>query len=149
MAIWIWFVLALILLGIEVVTVGLTTIWFAAGAFAAGLFAGGGADIIVQVIVFLAVSIVLYVFTRPWAVKHLNRNRTRTNYEQEIGKTVILTEDVDNLRQTGKTVLEGKEWTVRSADDGKSFKKGDQVIVKAISGVKLIVCEKRTDEASV
>lgn len=139
MAIWIWFIFALVLLVIEIMTVGLTTIWFAAGAFIAGLTAGAGFNVLLQVAVFLAVSVVLLVFTRPWALHYLNRTRIRTNYEREIGKTIILTEDVDNVRQTGRAILEGKEWTVRSASDSIRMKKGDRAVVRSISGVKLIV----------
>ena len=105
-----------------------------------------GADLIIQIIIFLAVSVVLLIFTRPWAEKHLNRKRVRTNYEREIGKVIRITEKVDNLNQTGKSVVDGQEWTVRSKNDSEIFEAGALARVAAVSGVKLIVekCEEET-----
>ena len=142
----IWLGLFILLLVIEIITVGLTTIWFAAGAQAALAANVLGADLIIQIIIFLAVSIVLLIFTRPWAEKHLNRKRVRTNYEREIGKVIRITEKVDNLNQTGKSVVDGQEWTVRSKNDSEIFEAGALARVAAVSGVKLIVekCEEET-----
>lgn len=142
----IWLGLFILLLVIEIITVGLTTIWFAAGAPAALAANVLGADLIIQIIIFLAVSVVLLIFTRPWAEKHLNRKRVRTNYEREIGKVIRITEKVDNLNQTGKSVVDGQEWTVRSKNDSEIFEAGALARVAAVSGVKLIVekCEEET-----
>ena len=142
----IWLGLFILLLVIEIITVGLTTIWFAAGALAALAANVMGADLIIQIIIFLAVSVVLLIFTRPWAEKHLNRKRVRTNYEREIGKVIRITEKVDNLNQTGKSVVDGLEWTVRSKNDSEIFEAGALARVAAVSGVKLIVekCEEET-----
>ena len=139
----IWLGLFILLLVIEIITVGLTTIWFAAGALAALAANVLGANLIIQIIIFLAVSVVLLIFTRPWAEKHLNRKRVRTNYEREIGKVIRITEKVDNLNQTGKSVVDGQEWTVRSKNDSEIFEAGALARVAAVSAVKLIVekCE--------
>ena len=142
----IWLGLFILLLVIEIITVGLTTIWFAAGALAALAANVLGANLIIQIIIFLAVSVVLLIFTRPWAEKHLNRKRVRTNYEREIGKVIRITEKVDNLDQTGNSVVDGQEWTVRSRNDSDIFEAGALARVVAVSGVKLIVekCEEET-----
>ncbi len=141
----IWLGLFIILIIIELFTVGLTTIWFAGGSLAALLANILGADIPIQVLVFLAVSCILLIFTRPWAVRHLNKKRVKTNYESEIGKVIKLTERVDNINQTGKSVVNGQEWTVRSKDDGEILEEGTLAKVVAVSGVKLIV-EKYKEE---
>ena len=60
----IWLGLFILLLVIEIITVGLTTIWFAQGALAALAANVMGADLIIQIIIFLAVSVVLLIFTR-------------------------------------------------------------------------------------
>ena len=142
----IWLGLFILLLVIEIITVGLTTIWFAAGALAALAANVLGANLIIQIIIFLAVSVVLLIFTRPWAEKHLNRKRVRTNYEREIGKVIRITEKVDNLDQTGKSVVDGQEWTVRSKNDSEICEAGELARGAAVSGVKLIVekCEEET-----
>lgn len=141
----IWLGLFIILIIIELFTVGLTTIWFAGGSLAALLANILGADIPIQVLVFLAVSCILLIFTRPWAVRHLNKKRVKTNYESEIGKVIKLTERVDNINQTGKSVVNGQEWTVRSKDDGEILEEETLAKVVAVSGVKLIV-EKYKEE---
>lgn len=143
----IWIGLFIILLIIEVFTVGLTTIWFAIGALAAAGVNTLGANLLIQVIVFLAVSIVLMIFTRPWAAKHLNKNRLRTNYESKIGEIIKITERVDNLRQTGRSIVDGQEWTVRSQDNNVILEKDELAKVISVSGVKLIV-EKYKGEPS-
>ena len=141
----IWLGLFIILIIIELFTVGLTTIWFAAGSLAALAANALGAGLPVQIILFLAVSCVLLVFTRPWALKHLNRRRTLTNYEGEIGKVVRITERVDNLEETGACMADGKEWSVRSNKDSETLEPGTLAKVVSISGVKLIV-EKYEEE---
>ena len=143
----IWIGLFIILLLIEIFTVGLTTIWFAIGALAAAGVNTLGADLIIQIIVFLAVSVILMIFTRPWAAKHLNQNRLKTNYESKIGEIIKITERVDNLIQTGKSIVDGQEWTVRSQNNNEILEKDELAKVIAVSGVKLIV-EKYEEEPS-
>ena len=54
-----WMALVIIFLVVELVTVGLTTIWLAGGAFVAFILAAVGAGFWVQLIAFFAVSFVL------------------------------------------------------------------------------------------
>lgn len=142
----IWLSLFIILLIIELFTVGLTTIWFAIGSLAAMAANTLGASFTIQLIVFLAVSVLLLIFTRPWAARHLNKNRLKTNYESKIGEIIKITERVDNLRQTGKSIVDGQEWTVRSQANNVILEKDELAKVIAVSGVKLIV-EKYKEES--
>ena len=134
-----WLVLAIVFAAVELATVGLVSIWFAAGAFAALLVAVLHGNLILQVIVFLAVSIVLLVSTRSWAKKYLNSKIQKTNVDSVIGEKTRLTERVSNLHQTGKAVVLGQEWTARAAHDNEIIEQGELVEVVAVSGVKLIV----------
>lgn len=134
-----WLGLLAVLLIIEILTMGLTTIWFAGGALAAALASMAGFSLIPQIILFLAVSIVLLIFTRPLAVRYLNGHRSKTNYEGLIGKTIKITETVDNFNQTGKAMVNDQEWTVRAKEDGELFVPGEKATVADIAGVKLIV----------
>lgn len=134
-----WLVLAIVFAAVELATVGLVSIWFAAGAFAALLVAVLHGNLILQVIVFLAVSIVLLVSTRLWAKKYLNSKIQKTNVDSVIGEKTRLTERVSNLDQTGKAVVLGQEWTARAAHDNEIIEQGELVEVVAVSGVKLIV----------
>ena len=87
----IWLAAMIILIVIEIVTVGLTTIWFAIGALVAIFVSSLGGGWLLQVAVFLAVSFGMLVFTRPFAIKYINSSRTKTNYEGIIGKAVSYT----------------------------------------------------------
>ena len=138
----IWLFLVVVLLIIELVTVGLTTIWFAAGSVSAFLLSLAGLGIGWQIGVFLVVSIVLFVFTRPWAMKYVNKKSEKTNYEGVIGRTVKVTQEINNTEQTGKAAYDGQEWTARSADDNTVIEAGQLARVVRIEGVKLIVREK-------
>ncbi|MEG1458767.1 MAG: NfeD family protein [Acetivibrio sp.] len=134
-----WLILLAVLLVIEICTLGLTTIWFAGGALAATVVSLTGLDLWVQIVVFFIVSIGLLVFTRPIALRYLNSHRSKTNYEELIGKTVKITEKVDNFNQMGTAVLNGQEWTARSEEDHIIFSPGDKATIVNIAGVKLIV----------
>ena len=130
----VWLALFVILLIVELLTVGLTSIWFAGGALAALVLE----LLIWQIGAFILVSFVLVYFTRPFAVKYVNAHHEKTNYEQAVGKIVRITQRVDDLAQTGKGILDGMEWTVRT-DSKEVLEKDTLARVIRISGVKLIV----------
>ncbi len=134
-----WFVLMIIFIIVELVTVGLTCIWFAAGALLALLLAVAGAGFPVQIIVFFAVSFLLLFFTRSWAQKYINGRTQRTNSESLIGETIRISGRVSNIDQTGTAVVNGQEWTVRTAADQVVLEEGDLARIIQIKGVKLIV----------
>lgn len=142
----IWLGLLAVLLLVEAVTAGLTTIWFAGGALVAAIAAWMGAGVLVQIVLFLAVSGVLLVFTRPLAVKYLNKDKIATNANSLIGKNAVVTIDIDNLAQTGQVLINDVEWTARTSDDSQKIAKGAVVEIKEIRGVKLIVEEKKEVE---
>ena len=135
----IWLALTAVLLIIEIVTLGLTTIWFAAGALFAFFAALLGMNQDIQIGVFVVVSVVLLFFTRPLAVKYLNTKTIKTNTEALVGKTARVIVDINNLKSQGQVVINGLEWTARSSDDTVVFKIGDAVTIVGIEGVKLIV----------
>ncbi len=134
-----WLVLLILCIGIEVLTLGLTTIWFAGGALVA-IFANLlHAPIFVQIILFFVVSLVLLFFTRPVAVRYFNKDRVKTNVESMVGRQAIVTEEIDNLKAAGQVTVNGQEWTARSRDEKVRIPVGAIVTVRAINGVKLIV----------
>lgn len=141
-----WLGIMVVLILIEIVTLGLTSIWFAAGALCAFITAMLGLNLTVQIIVFAVVSVILLLFTRPLATRYLNASTTKTNAEAIVGKTVRVTGEISNLKGTGQVVVNGIEWTARSADDTQVFKKDELVRVAGIEGVKLIVVRKDETE---
>ena len=138
-----WIVLIIIFAAVEIGTVGLTAIWFAGGACIALIAHLLGMGIYGQVILFIAVSAVLMIFTRPWALRYLKPRLVKTNYETVVGELVCLTEDVDNVKGTGTAVYKGQEWTARAYEANKVFEAGMIVEVKEIRGVTLYVIESR------
>ena len=134
----IWLVIAAILIVSEIVSLGLTTIWFAGGAIIAAVLAHFGAHWIVQILVFAVVSLVLLVLTRPIAQKHLMKNVEKTNAEGLVGTFGLVTETIDNAKSEGVVYLDGKEWTARAVN-GDVIEKDSKVKVESISGVKLMV----------
>ena len=134
-----WLVAFGVLLLIEIFTLGLTTIWFAAGALAAFLLAVLNLPMMVQVIVFLAVSILMLVFTRPIMTKHLNAKTTKTNAESLVGGKARVLIPVNNLKSEGQVKVNGMEWTARSTQDEVTFQKDEMVRIAGIAGVKLMI----------
>lgn len=137
-----WLIVFVVLLLIEIFTMGLTTIWFAGGALAAYIVGMVGVGTVGQISVFIVVSLVLLVFTRPWALKYFNQNRERTNAESLIGQQGVVLEEVDTLKAVGKVEVNGQEWSAKTGDPGGKIAKDTIVQVDAIQGVKLIVRQK-------
>ncbi len=137
-----WLILAVVTLGVELMTVGLTSIWLTGGALAALLANALHAPVWLQVVIFFAVTFGLLYFTRPWAIKYLNNKRTRTNYEETIGREVRVIERVDNHADTGRAVYNGMEWTARALNEDETFEEGTLAIVANVVGVKLILKRK-------
>lgn len=141
-----WLVLLIVLVLIEIATLGLTTVWFAGGSLIALIAAAFGAPLYLQAALFIAVSAVLLFFTRPLAMKYFNGSRVRTNVESLIGKKAVVKEEIDNLKASGLVNVKGQDWTARSARDDVIIPKGSVVCICAISGVKLIVEERKEGE---
>lgn len=135
----VWLILLIVLIVIEIITMGLSTIWFAGGALVAFVASLLYANVAVQVILFLVVSILLLVFTRPVAMRYLNHTRIRTNVESLIGKNAVVTEKIENIHGHGQVLVGGLEWTARSLDDSTVIEKDEIVCIVRVDGVKLIV----------
>ena len=138
-----WLILLIICIGIELPTMGLTTIWFAGGALVAIFAAVVGAPIWLQAVLFIVVSLLLLFFTRPVAVKYFNKDRVKTNVESMVGRQAIVISEVNNLQGIGQVTVGGQEWSARSADDQVNIAVGAVVTVVAINGVKLVVREQQ------
>lgn len=136
-----WLVLFIILLVLELMTLGLTTVWFAGGAFVAFIASLFHANLTVQLVLFVIVSTLLLLLVRPFASKCINNRTQKTNVEGLIGKSARVTSAIDNAMGTGSAILNGQEWMARSLSDEK-IPEGVIVTVEEIKGVKLIVKKK-------
>ena len=138
----IWLIIFVACIVVEIITMGLTTIWFAGGSLVASVAAAIGAPLWLQIVLFVAVSLLLLYFTRPIAVKYFNRDRVKTNAESLVGKQAIVISEIDNLQGIGQVTVGGQEWSARTTEEGITLPVGSVVIIRAISGVKLMVEEK-------
>lgn len=134
-----WLVLLIVFIAVELVTVGLTSIWFAAGAIIALVIAACGGNFACQILVFLIVSFGALFATRPWAKKYINSRTQATNADSVIGSEVKVIERVSNNDQTGAAIAKGQEWTARAENDTMIFEQGELAKVIRIDGVKLIL----------
>ena len=126
-----WLGIALALIIFEIITVGLTSIWFAAGAFVAAIVSFIGGGLMAQLLAFVIISVLLLIFTRPIAVKYIFTKKEKTNIDSIVGKQ-------------GVVKLDGLEWSARSTS--YEIAEGKVVVVQSISGVKLIVEELKQDD---
>jgi len=133
-----WLIICLALVLFEIVTMGLTTIWFAAGALAAFIIALFSLPLWLQILVFVVVSLVTLVVTRQLAQKYINSKTTRTNVESMTGKVGKVEERIDNIEASGRVMIEGNSWLARSKND-EVIEEGVVVKVISVEGVKVIV----------
>ena len=133
-----WLVALVVFAVAEAATVNLVSIWFAGGALAALIAAGLDAPVWLQIVLFLVVSGVLLAVVAPWARKASRVNPVATNADRHIGRQALVTEEIDNLKESGAIRLDGVIWTARSVDDTVSAV-GSRAESLRIEGVKLIV----------
>ena len=134
-----WLVAAAVFVVIEIMTMGLTTIWFAGGALVGAVMAAVSLPLWSQIIAFAVISVVLLILTRPWALKYVNSRTIKTNADSLIGQTGLVTQDIDNLNAKGQVKVRGQIWTARSISDDLKLHEGQKVSIESISGVKVIV----------
>lgn len=137
----IWLIVFVACIVIEIASMGLTTIWFAGGALIAAVAAMIHAPLWLQIILFLAVSLILLYFTRPIAVKYFNKSRVKTNAEGLVGRQAIVISEINNLQGIGQVTIGGQEWSARNVVEGEALPIGSVVVIRAINGVKLMVEE--------
>lgn len=136
--VYVWLILFIVLTAIEMATFQLVTIWFAVGAVAAFITSLFSTSLEIQLIVFLAVSMLLLILVRPIAGRFL---QTKTNVDSLIGDYATVTARIHNQEGFGKAVIRGQEWTAAAEKDDEIIEAGSRVVVTGIRGVKLIVAK--------
>lgn len=135
----IWLALVILFIILELISLGLTTIWFAAGALAAGIAAMFGGPVWLQIVLFIAVTSLLLFCTRGFAKRHLDNRIEKTNAESLIGKTSVVIEAIDNSASCGKIKIGDIEWTARAVNETQVIPEGTKVMIREIKGVKCLV----------
>ncbi len=137
--IYVWLVITIVCVVIEAITMGLTVIWFAFGGFAALIVSLLGAELWLQILCFLAVTVLMLVLTRPWAVKFLKPGLNKTNVDAIPGKTGQVIAKILPLEGKGQVKVEGQIWSAKVEDGITAIEEGSIVTVVRVEGVKVVV----------
>ena len=134
----VWLMVLVVLVAGEAITVGLTFIWFAVGALGGLIVAALGGPVWLQVVVFLILSAVTLVLVRPLAARLLTPGISPTNADRVLSQIALVTQDIDNIAETGQVKIYGQTWTARS-EAGENIPAQTRVRILRIEGVKVFV----------
>ncbi len=136
----VWLAVVVLIVLIEAMTMGLVSVWFLPGALIALILSLCKVDLLWQILAFVVLAVVMLVFGktifRPFGKKE------KTNTDTLIGKTALITEQVDNIRGLGTAKVGAQVWSARAETEAEIFEVGEQVTIVQIQGVKLI-CRKK------
>jgi membrane protein implicated in regulation of membrane protease activity len=136
----VWMLVAAALAVGEVFTVAFLLGLIALAALAAGFVAALGASVLVQLVVFIGVSIASLALIRPVAKAHLRTPaRLRTGTAALVGARAVVIERVDDLG--GRVRIGGEEWSARAFLEGQVIEPGTRVEVAEIEGATALVVE--------
>lgn len=135
----IWIGIAVVAIILEASTMAMVSIWFALGAIAATLLCLCSAPIWAQVLVFVAVTLSVFLAFRKFWRDKLKNNFTPTNIDRNIGKAVLVSQEVNNLAGTGEIKVNGQLWSARSFSDDQNFPVGAKVVIGRIEGSYMYV----------
>jgi membrane protein implicated in regulation of membrane protease activity len=133
-----WVVVAMGALFIDITTSSFMFVWFALGAIVALVAMFLNASVVLQVIIFIAVTAASMAVGYPIVKRTIKKTvgKTLTMEESYVGKEITLEEDID---VKGNIKFQGIYWTVKNV--GKPLQKGDIVQVIGIEGNKLLIAK--------
>ena len=136
---YVWLAILILSVAIEAITMGLTSIWFAFGALIALFATLFGGPLWLQIVLFIVVSVVTMILTRPLAIRYLGPVLKKTNIDAIPGKTGIVVETIVPVEGRGQVKIDGQIWSAKLEDETAQLEKGMTVIVDRIEGVKVVV----------
>lgn len=134
----IWLVISGIFFILEMVTVGFLVFWFGIGALLAMVCSFFTDSIVIQTTVFLISSTALLFLTKPLVKKLSKKDKVQTNAYSIIGKTGIVTREINSKKGIGQVKIESETWSAKTEND-EVIPVGTEVEVTRITGVKVIV----------
>lgn len=138
MDIYLWLAVGIVSFVVELLTVGLISIWFVLGALVALLLALLDLHIAIQVVAFVVVSLICIFCFRNYWVKHLKDNFIPTNLDAYVGKEVVVFEEINDSANTGIIKINGQLWSAKSID-GTVYAVNEKVIVDKLVGNTIYV----------
>ena len=138
----IWLIVAFLLIIFEICSATVGAVCFAIGAGFSALAAALGVNLTWQIIIFAVVSLLTFIFLRPFMMKFLDRKSkdVKTNAEAIIGRKGIVSERIDAAQHTGRVAVDGDDWKAVS-EDGSVIEKG--VTVEIVKMDSIIVTVKQ------
>lgn len=138
----IWLIAAIALIIFEIFSATFGAICFAIGASFSALAAGLGANLTWQIVIFAVVSLLTFVFLRPFILKFMDRKSkdVKTNADALVGRKAVVSERIDASQQTGRVAIDGDDWKAVS-EDGSVIEKGVSVEVVKLDSIILTVKE--------
>lgn len=134
---WFWLAVAILFTVIEVFSFGLTTIWFALGGIIMIFVSFLPIPFPWQILIFLVISTLLLVFTRPIAIKKLKVGKEKTNTDDIIGKTALVVKEITKFEK-GEVKIKGIVWSAQSENE-ENILEGTECRIESIHGVTLTV----------
>ena len=136
---YIWAAILLIAIVVETQTADMVTIWFMPSALISMILAMLKVDIWLQCALFVVLTTVMLILSKTiFRSVFQKKAPEQTNVEALIGRKAVVLEQIDNAKSVGSAKINGLVWSARAENESDVFVPGDIVIVKAISGVKLI-----------
>ncbi len=136
----IWLIVAIILVIVEISTAAFGSICFAIGAGFAALAAGLGAGLTWQIVIFGVVSLLTFIFVRPFILKFMDRKSkdVKTNAEALVGRKAVVSERIDASQRTGRIAIDGDDWKAVS-EDGSVIEQGTSVEIVKLDSIIVTV----------
>ena len=137
---WGWWVLgAVLLLGVEALTLDLIFASLALGAVVGAIVAALGGGVLTQVLAAVITAMLSLFLLRPLGVRLLRADGGHTNVDALIGAHALVMERVD--ARTGRVKVKGEIWSARARRPGTEFQAGTDLVVIMIDGATAVVDE--------
>lgn len=141
-AVWLtllWIGVAVVFFILEAATVQLVAIWLAIGALVTAIPTYFGIPFWGQFAIFVAVSALTLLATRPLVKSVLKTKQEKTNLDRVVGQEgVVLAAIPEGGFETGRVHALGLDWSA-VCKDARGLAQGTRVLVERIEGVKLVV----------
>lgn len=135
---YLWLAIVVIMAIAEAMSAQLISIWFVVGAIAALIASVCSAPVWLQVVLFVGVTLLSLLLTRPLVKKAIHPQKIQTNADRYIGSEGTVIAEINNSLGCGQVNVAGSIWTARSVDNAV-LPEGQRIKVEAIEGVKLMV----------
>ena len=132
----IWLLAAVAFGVLELITAPLVCIWFCGGALAAALVSAFIQSEMITATVFVVVSGLLLLFTRPLLKSRIAPKVQPTNADRIIGREAVVVEAINGIENKGQIKVDGQVWSAKSE---YPVDVGETVVVSSIEGVKAVV----------